>query len=255
MNYWERLWILLENAFFSEIVLIVMMVFALYTGLKCPDKNRIEKFLVFYTMTALCVFITVDIDWVFNLIFENRVKVTGIANIFYCVTEVTIFYMFFFSVLHYKLIKKVMKVILTGFYVLAVGLTYKIFSNTIIGREVWRITDWTVSVELILLLVPCVSYFYQLLRQKNYSFESPELRFVCAIFIYAVVLIVPFLVLESLINTHRIFFRVMLTVHYLSLSYLFFEIKKRLAHKKSVEHVNNHTSTFGKTLRSYRYLL
>lgn len=232
MNYWERLLRLWEYAYFTEPILEVVIFFAIVVGIRNYKTGKVYKYLFIYSVVALLVFASVDAIWFFGLKGSNYFPFSILMNMIYSITEVVCFYLFFLSIINSKAKKNLLKYMVSGFLLMAFFLIYKIVRIGHTNEDALRILDFMIGTQMVLLLIPCLLYFYQLITAIAKPTDN-MIRIVRGVLIYAAINASFNLILVYIKNNVRELARVFVTLSYLSLCYLFIEIARLLRIKKT----------------------
>lgn len=154
-----------KDCFFTEALLVILLIVALVISIRKRKRHPILRFLPYYFACLILVFLSLYPNMYFEEVFVySTTKFNFHHYIDYCSTliELLVFVHFFSQIIESRLFKK------TLFIISALFIAYY-FVELLLDRRFSRsISETTQSrvytIESLILLLPCIAYFYQLFK-------------------------------------------------------------------------------------------
>lgn len=205
MDY-QRLLIDFQKAYLTQPIMLVAQLTAVITGLLFAPNKKITKYFLFYISFDLLILL---VNWVLQLSYATR-KETGmfvnITNVLIGLVELYVYNYFFKHVLNHNWIKVWIKYSFQFYSLITALHCILIFSSITINNS--YIAYLVGALEFILLIPPCLLYYYELLNSTPDSIltKRPSFWIVTGIFFLSLISI-PYYLLTTYITTIKHEFR------------------------------------------------
>jgi len=197
-----------------------------------------KDFFLLYICAAFTSFTLAHYIWEYLWTIEKKPEVAIVfqetKEVLFAIIEFSCFSYFMFKALKQhsrKLIK-----LFSVFFSLSVLL---FIQKIVIGSSASEIRHFSFivsSTEMGLLLIPCLIYLYELLKEKTEEnlFQKPSFWIVSGLFIYSVIIIPFSLVADKFVKTNDRIIKIGFTMHLISFSLLFLALIKAFSLKKTL---------------------
>ncbi len=209
---------------------------AIITALLYARKDKVGAFLLIYLIIDFSILI-IDIYLLNSTKFSTAQVNFFVArsNLFISIVELLAYYVFFYNTLRKKNVLKVLKYLI-ALFLLIVGIFYITEFSFIESRRSY-VTNIISVFGFLLLLIPCISFFGQLLNSdfSTNLFDRPSFWISTGIFYFALMSI-PFYLLERYIASNKYQFKnsIDIPLFYLPLAINFIFLTKAFLCKKTL---------------------
>ena len=220
---------------YLEPFVLICIIIALLTEIKFLKSNpSISPFFV-YTCAAFILFFGTDISFTINYPVSNFF-IEGF-NILFALLEYIVFWFYFRRVLSHPFSKKVTTLPIG---LLIASIIFYFYRGLSVGTTdviTKKLPDFIISFELLLLAIPCLVYYYKLLKNKptNELSERPSFWIVTGLFLYSITIIPSFIIASDLLQINKVLHHAAFAVHYILLGLLFLGITRAVLCKKPLE--------------------
>jgi hypothetical protein len=225
-----------KPAYYTDLIAIICQCLALFYGIKFYFKRKEGGYFLIYILSWLLCFTIfeyiaayiklVQHDMPHSVIFEEINIMVASSVEYYC-----------FSYFLYRVSgKNAKRLIIVSYSAFAVLLLYFAF-KIIIGSspDAIKHLSYTISsVEMILLLIPTLLYFYKQLQQKKPDnlLKRPSFWILSSLLLYSVIVIPFFLVADKFLTSNRTAYYIGFTFHLTSFCLLFLALIKAFSLNK-----------------------
>jgi len=220
----------LKSFYYSQLVMAFFEITAIILAFIHVKKSKIGKLFIFYLLLDFFILLTgvylhanPDIPVLF---WSNFVNVT---NITVALVEFLVYYYFFSKVLYNQKIKSALYIISISFFL--VWLTYLFTHFSFITPRKTYFSYLIGVVEFILLLPPCILFYFQLLKINSSLplLKRPSFWIVTGVFFFALISIPYYLLNNYIIKEYKeyyfilsvAFFYIPFTLNFIFLSKAF----------------------------------
>jgi len=190
----------IESVYYTEALMFLTELTLLIIAILNVRKSKIGRLFIFYILldflllTANLILTTTK-----NITLEFKNEFIRFTNNFIALVELLVYFYFFKHVLPNTRISKLLKIFASFF--LLILLTYVITKFAFLTDRLGYITNLIGATEFILLLPPCLLFFYNILNTDSdiNLFERPSFWIVTGIFFYSFISI-PFYLLKKHID-------------------------------------------------------
>lgn len=209
----------------------IAMLVTLIIGFIRFKKDSTHQLFLVYTAWAIFVFIIVDIK---VKLMHDRLGETIVietCNTLFALVEIMVFMHYFTRLLDGIRIRQFLRAAAIFYLLLTVVFFLRLVFVTGSSREQIASESFLLNViEFMLLLAPCLTYFYRLLAHEDTSGgrlkDSPAFWIVSGLFLY-ILISLPFLLVAETMHLHdRKYYYIAFSFHFFSIAYLFFCISK-----------------------------
>lgn len=161
------------------------------------------------------------------------IKYHETANMIFTIIEFGSFYFFFFRVLEISWSKKALKLLAGVMLFMLAWFAFRLATGSEI-EIIQHISYLTSSVEMFLLIIPCLIYFYELFQKMpfvNLS-QKPSFWITTGLFLYSGTIIPFFLIADKINNYSPNLSDYFFSAHYFTLGILFLLLSKAFSCKK-----------------------
>lgn len=225
----------LEQTYYAQVVLLIVELATLITGILYTRKLKTQNLFILYIALDLCFLI---INWLFlllNVPHKFLLIYTDTTNVIIGYVELLVYYKYFKKVLFGKKIHYYINYSLI-IYSLVLLYTFAFLLRT--DNNNVRYTTFLINTfEFILLLPPCLYYYYQILTfpsntNLNLS-ERPSFWIITGIFFFCIISIPYYLLTTYMSKTNNEFKNIaILALYYLPFSINFLFLIKAFRCKK-----------------------
>jgi hypothetical protein len=220
----------LESVFYTPLLVHISIIIALIYQWRNSSSHLYNITFRYLTYLAFVVFLVSDI---FLIVIPSTIitsKITEGGNVFYSVTELTIFIFYFqhlFKSRYFSIIRSF--ILLT-----TIALTILFVKILIVDSDYKMMADIICNFELITLTFCCLFYYYKILNDS----ESKDLKtlpsfwIVCGLFFYCIVSLPFFFISTYLSDNFPSLYLALFGVHYIFLSIFFFLLAKAYSCKQ-----------------------
>lgn len=200
MKY-STIWEAFADRFYTEPFLALCELTAIIIGVKYKSKERTGKLLILFIAFDLTVLI---LDWLYffniSLFNINEKRFIRITNTLVVIFEINVYYYYFREVLKSQKLNKLFTSI-PLFYTL-IALLQNIFLNQIFANKRSYVSQLLFAIELLLILIPVIIYFYKLINTNSDTplFSRPSFWISVGIFFQSIISIPCYLLLSFLLN-------------------------------------------------------
>jgi hypothetical protein len=193
-----------QRTYYTEPILMLVEFSALISGLVYARKNQLGRFFIFYIIVDLIILISY---WFFILIpvinSELRSRILNIGNTIISLTELLVYCYFFRLLLWNNRIKKIISIFSIVYSILI--MLFLITTFDFLTNRLIYVTNLLAVLEFLILMIPCFSYYQQILmtESKLRLFERPSFWIVTGIFFYSLISI-PYYLLDTFIYEHAV---------------------------------------------------
>lgn len=221
------------------IILFICTVFSIILGIKYFRKESTYYFLLVYCILALFV-IEVILNFVIYFFTLNKITYTVFVetlNVFFALIEITTFLFFFKRTLNTYLIKQLTNSFWIFFLIICIIFWSNSITHNVTKSQLVRNSYIINYIELFILLIFCLLYFYDLLTNDKWQFipinKSPSFWITSGLFFYCIVSIPTLLISDKVITSRNLYF-IMGSIHYISFSILFLCLAKAFSCKTTI---------------------
>jgi hypothetical protein len=209
------------ESYFLQPFLIFVTIYVLIKLIESDNKLPFRKLFILYTANVLGLFLFSNVIYIFsNLDYKDQIRYGEITNYIFNGIEIYVFYSFFLNTLKsikVKLVVRLLMASLISFY--CMNILKILITNSAIG--LLKIGDTIAAINLFLLLLVCLLYFYEIYRDNKFLSTRHSLIVLC-LFGYCIISIPILLIAHSLVfDYHRIFY-LLFTLHYAFIGILCF---------------------------------
>lgn len=228
-SFFEKLFSEWSKVYFTEPMACIISLIAIILGLKNFHKGHYYVLFILYTISCFFLLSLYDIFRIVSLLPQrNKSIISETANTLFELIELFVFYYFFLNIIKSNFIRSLMKLsfIVFLFFVL---LFFIRTTNTNFGKdEILRLSTMIASIKFFILLIPILTYFFELFSIDPIKdiFYSPSLWITSGLFLYCLATLPFLLISDSLRTSNRFLYRLMFSIHFLSLSFLLLTIIK-----------------------------
>jgi len=232
LTYWR-------SEYYLSVVALVCQTIAMIKGIAYYRNKREGKFLLIYISSWLLtiVFIRYAIEYIRHVGNNNDLSII-IEETNYVVVSIIEYgcFSYFLSRLFASPKNKALVKIFTVLLIIPV----LIFIHSLwLGNsaKVVRHLSFTISsIEMFLLAILCLIYFYELFQRASLGnlSEKPSFWIITALLLYCILVVPFFLVADKFITYNRIVLNIGFTIHLISFSVLFLAITKAFSLGKSL---------------------
>jgi hypothetical protein len=231
-DYWQ-------SVYYTDTLAIICMSIALISAVKYYKNNKAGGYFIMLILCWLIDFtIILYLKKYFLIVEQNRwlsILIEEISNVVASVTEYYCFSYFIFKSLILFNNKKLFQFSAILFLLPVIFF----FSETVRGFPIERIRHLSFvisSIEMCLLALQCLLYFYELFKRKVQEplIERPSFWIVSALFIYRILVIPFFLVADKFIDINKTVLSIGFTIHLGSFCLLFGALIKVFGMNKSL---------------------
>lgn len=233
----SRLLLKWKDNYYSELFMLIAEISALVLGIIYARKQKVGRLFIFYIAFDLIILL---IGW-YQLTNSSISKKTRIffqttSNILISFVELFVYYYYFLIVLHNRKIKVLLK-----YFFIIFTVTTLIYITTrfdFITIRYAYISFLLGAFELLIMIIPCFSYFVQ--AQKSISAtplsQKPSFWIVSGIFLFSVISIPAYLLIPFINNNGTIFHKKILlaTLYYIPFAFNFIFLSKAYLCKKTL---------------------
>lgn len=214
---------------------LLCIIIAIVTEVKNLKSNPSVLPFFLYTCSAFALFAGTDIAFTINKPVSDF-SIEGL-NILFASVEYIIFYFYWRRVLDHFFIKKVMPFFIVLF---PISLLYYFYRGLLISDSdviIKKIPDFIISLELLLLAIPCLLYYWELFKIKPLQSLNtrPSFWITTGLFLYAITIIPFFIISNDLLKKNQPVHDAAFAVHYVLFGFLFLAITKAIQFKKPME--------------------
>ncbi len=224
-----------SETFYTPLLLNICMLITFVVGLRHKSKEKMSVHFLVYISSAMLLFLGTDLTiCILNLDIKDSIFLETLFNTLFAMAETYIFYTFFSYVITSKKFKIIFTLFVVLLFVLLTLLVIKIMSFKSSISTINSVLDKVLTLELSLLAVCCLYYFYELLSQKTDKnlMQSPSFWIVTGLFFYCLA-IIPFFLIATEIRVNRPdIYLLLFSIHFLFMSILFLCITKAFLCKK-----------------------
>jgi hypothetical protein len=235
---WENLFALWRQQYYLDFFVIICLLIALVTIIKFRRKEKIYYFFLSYILSAFFLFPICDIITLLLLDLNPKsvsyVTFIETVNIIFALIEYIVLFIFFYSILKFKIIKLLM-IVFIPFAIMAVtAFIFKSQNQVLSVSEIRRFDDILISAELLFIGLLCIAYYFELLTKKPSInlIQSPSFWIVSGLFFYCFMTAPFFLVSEWLAFNLKQSYCAFYCIHYISFGTFFLAITKAFLCKK-----------------------
>lgn len=236
-SFFERLFSHWSMVYFTEPVACIISLIAIILGLKNYRKDNTYTLFILYSISCLLLLLSVDIiKLVWHLPTRNKSILTETGNTLFELTELFVFYYFFLNIIKSNLVRSLMKLSFIVFLFFVVLFFIKISSPNFSKDEIVRLSTLIGSIKFFILLIPIFTYFFELFSIDPIKdiFYSPSLWITSGLFLYCLATLPFLLISDSLLKSDKSLYLLMVSIHFLSLSFLFLTIIKAFICKSPI---------------------
>ena len=224
-----------EQDKFGEPIMTICEILALTICLMYSIKTNIGKaFFLYILFDFLIGLLGYYLMYFSEAPQKKRYNLIFITNAWVSVVELYVYYYFFFRVIQHVVVKQAMKILLIVFVSFFVVLN---MSKTYIADSSRYISEIIGATEFLFLLLPCLTYYFELLSTKTSEdlFKRPSFWIVTGIFFYSVISI-PYYLIGNFLYVNRYHYRIQLAIFmfYLPFSINFLFLTRAFLCKKSL---------------------
>ena len=237
-SVWENIFNKLSSYYYTNILWLACAVFAFIIGLKYYRKERCYQLFIVYIILNILInpIIFATVNSFLKIKINNSQIFLEIENTIYGFIELTAFFCFFNLLADSSLIKKIIRIFWILFTAFCIISIWRFVSINLNRYEVIRTSYFINSIEFIFLLILCINFFYKLLTKEISNrieiVSSPSIWIVTGLFIYSVVSLPFFLIIETLLKTNNYsLFYLTGSIHYLVISFLLLCLAKAFSCK------------------------
>jgi len=155
-------------------------------------------------------------------------------NISFALIEYSLFYFYFKRVLSSIFTKVFMPYFIIPFTLTIAIYYYRGIFISDADIIVKKIPDFFISLELLLLAIPCFIYYYELLKMKRMTnlTANPSFWIVTGLLFYSITIIPFFIISRELQHSKETLYRAAYALHYILFGFLFLAITRAILCKK-----------------------
>lgn len=220
---------LIENFskfYYTTLMLFVVELIALIIAFKYGRKTKIGRAFIFYIAFEFFMLITGDLLAIHSGISrKNYIAFLIFSNTLIALVELLVYYYFISSILQSKKLNLLMKFVALLYTFLVIIFFITRFS--FVSPRQSFVSDILGAIEFILLLPPCMLYFYSILNNNSELplFQRPSFWIVTGIFYYSLISIPFFIINRYILNLHlnlsvvlgAVFYNIPFTVNFIFL--------------------------------------
>lgn len=217
---------------FGEPIMTLCEILALIICLLYSARTNIGKAFFFYILIDFLISLFDYYLMYFSETPEKNYNLIFFSNTWVSAVELCVYYYYFFQVIQNGIVKQAMKILLIAFafffIVIIIFKPYKTNSPRYISEIIG-------ATEFLFLLLPCFTYYFELLSTKASEdlFKRPSFWIVTGIFFYSIVSIPYYLIGNFLyVNNYHLRFELRLLMFYIPFSISFLFLTKAFLCKK-----------------------
>lgn len=225
------------QTYYVNVFLIICQLIALFVGVIFYSKENIRRVFVLYISVSLINFTLIDYYIAYLRItnFDEKLRIIMYEKIevAFALTEFFSFYYLFYTL--YKKYK--MAYLLKFFSIIFVCLITWFFirsSSNVELEEIFHISFFISSMEMLFLSIPCLIYFIRLFRSEPVQnlTQSPSFWIVTGLVFYSTLIIPFFLLVDQIPISKQNILDYGFTIHLFLFSILFLFLSKAFSLKK-----------------------
>lgn len=222
----------ISSSDYLDLFLFPCIITAFFTELKFLRSNRSILPVFIYTAFNLAAYI---LNFTINFIpKDTRDFSRELLNLLVALVEFSMFYVYFRHAVQSAFVKIIMPLfIFTIIFFIAFYMYLGLFISSS-GMIVRKIPDFLISLELLLLAVPCFLYYYDLLRKKPAGNlrDNPSFWITTGLLFYCITIIPFFIISKDLQQNNEALYRAAYALHYILFGFLFLAITKAIQCRK-----------------------
>ena len=229
---WQKIVERWQSMFFMEPFQSLCVIFALITAILYSKKNLLVLLFMIYMISSLIgTFIAI---YTLNLNAYYKIIYLEMGSLVVSFIELTAFTLFFYKIFQSCMIKNMLIYSLAGFFFINVYLFALIISHDTPAVFAPTITFKILAVQLTMLVVLCILYYYEVLKVKSEKnlFNRPSFWITSSLFFYCLTIIPFFLIRVELKNNYKSLVQLFFSVHDFSFALIFIALTNAFLCKK-----------------------
>ncbi len=239
-NKWENMIEWWSKSYFTIPLLFFCMLTTLIVGIAYFKKNKLHILFLTYTLTGILLCPGLDFLLFTNSSFEKgaRAKIVESGNLIYALLEFASLYYFFKQTLISTKAIFTLSIALLIYIAITILFLFQIFMNEVEGLQIVARSFRLNSIEFLLLLFPCLIFFYEEMKRKfslaNSYFNNPSIIISTGLFFY-IITSLPFIFIGDYLSINfESLYRLMFSIHFISLSFYFICLAKSFTCKPQI---------------------
>lgn len=218
---WQRILQRWESMFYMEPLQFLCLIIAITTAFLSAKKESVVLLFILYTVSGLAI--TVFINSILDFEEPRKTIYNQIAILLISFIELTAFAFFFYKTLQIDKIRRKIKFFVIGFLLINIFVVWRITSLEISTTYMKRIAYKTTAFQLILLVLLCMVYYYEILKLKSEEnlFKRPSFWITTSLFFYCLTIIPFILITEELESIYKPLVNVFYALHDLTFALIF----------------------------------
>lgn len=225
LQWWER-------SYYTIPILFCCIVICFISGLKYYHKSHSHILFLVYSLIGaiLCPGFDILFNSYESIDSEARTKIVETGNLIFAIFEFASFCSFFLTILENKTVNKIIRVLIISFISLSLILLVIIHLDLVSLSMIKTISFRLNSIEFLLLLFPCLVFFYEEMQRDNKLGREFKLHsgvwVSIGLFVYIIVSL-PFIFIgDYLYKNFDSLYRLMFSIHFISISFLYLCLAK-----------------------------
>ena len=214
MSDFEKLIQFLGQIYYGDMIMAFFELIAIITGLIFLRKDKPWLFFITYLILDFLIFLIDNYLKVFNR--NNFSFFNNLTNALISYIELLVYYYFFIKVIRNKAVVRTIKILRVIFSIIMVFFITTKFS--FLTNRYSYVSLMIGATEFVFLLLPCLSYFFELLKNEPMInlYQRPSFWIVSGIFLYSGISIPYYLTNRFIFSNQYEYYKIM--------AFLFFDI-------------------------------
>jgi hypothetical protein len=236
MSDFQKLLKYFENEYYGSLFIAFFELTAIITGFLFARRNKMALPFLFYMILDFAIYVYDIYLVVYSSLSISKVnKFLILSNDFISLVELLIYFYFFSRIIKNKVIINLMKIL--GGFLLIVTVLLETTKFTFLSSRLFYISNLINTLEFLFLLLPCFTYFYELLKDDPITnlYQRPSFWIVLGI-LFCSVISIPYLLIDRFVNNNKYEYANLLALvfFYLPFSLNFIFLTKAFLCKKTL---------------------
>jgi len=228
-SFWKVTFDEWRKVHFTEPLWYLSIIISIIVGILNFKKTKLHISFLCYSLMAILLFVVYDLVSYYESNSTSREKIYEVINTLFCLVEIFVFYFFFSHKLKSLLFRSILRILVWIYFILVFSFYLCIYFSVFDVSQIHYLSYQMTVVEFFILLICCLIYFYELLSSDpaGSTFNlGPTFWIIASLFLYCIISLPFFIIARNLFQTNREIFFWMFSLHYVSLSFLFFCLAK-----------------------------
>jgi hypothetical protein len=215
--------------FYTEPFLMACILLALYISLTFHKKEKIRRAFIIYIIAGFLLLAIPSVWRLLGFYMGRSVLVYNeMANTIFENIELCVFLFFFSKVLKSTFLDRIFFTLALIFFVFSFYYSVWILQSKALDREVVTFSMQLNVIEMLFLLIACLTYYFHLFKEKPSIdlFKKPSFFIAVSLLFYCILIIPFFIIGESLRKSNQPIYNLLFSIHFLTFSLVYLSITK-----------------------------